>query len=198
MIDEELLRQNGARTVKFPKDSMIFREGDFPVYYYQILSGDVKMNNYDEHGKEFIQNIFKPGQSFGEPPLFVEAPYPANAMTLTDVELMILKKESFVEWLSREPAVSLAIIQSLSRRLLYKAVMAPEISSQDAGSRLITLLNYQKENQTLHQEQYSFRIPLTRQQMADLTGLRVETVIRAIKQLEKKGVVKLQGRKIFY
>ncbi|WP_418123738.1 helix-turn-helix domain-containing protein [Chryseobacterium sp. PTM-20240506] len=45
---------------------------------------------------------------------------------------------------------------------------------------------------------YSFQIPLTRQQLASLTGLRVETVIRVIKNMEKENELKIVNRKIFY
>jgi len=45
---------------------------------------------------------------------------------------------------------------------------------------------------------YSFQIPLTRQQLANLTGLRVETVIRTIKKMHNAHLIKVQNRKIFY
>jgi CRP-like cAMP-binding protein len=45
---------------------------------------------------------------------------------------------------------------------------------------------------------YSFQIPLTRQQLASFTGLRVETVIRAIKSMEKDKILKIEKRKIMY
>ncbi|WP_238349718.1 helix-turn-helix domain-containing protein [Chryseobacterium cucumeris] len=41
-------------------------------------------------------------------------------------------------------------------------------------------------------------VPLTRQQIANLTGLRVETVIRSIKKMEREHILKLIGRKILY
>ncbi len=198
MIAETLLESYGAKKLRMGKGTMIFSEGDSPNYYYQIRSGEVKMNNYNEEGKEFIQNIFSVGQSFGEPPLFVDSPYPANAMALTEVELLVLRKEDFIELLGKEPTVALSIIQGLSRRLLYKAVMAPEISSQGPGRKLLTLLNFQKKSHAGVSEPCSFKVPLTRQQMADLTGLRVETVIRAIKQLEKDGVLKIERGKVFF
>ncbi|MBN9337629.1 MAG: winged helix-turn-helix domain-containing protein, partial [Chryseobacterium sp.] len=45
---------------------------------------------------------------------------------------------------------------------------------------------------------FSFQIPLTRQQMASLTGLRVETTIRTLKSMEKDNIVKIRNRKILY
>jgi CRP-like cAMP-binding protein len=199
MIDPYILQLSGAVSKKYPKGFTIFMEGSFPLYYYQLAEGEVKMNNYNSDGKEFIQSIFSSGQSFGEPPLFIDEPYPANAETLSEVVIWQLPKDDFMAMLQKFPEVSIGINKSLSHRLLYKSVMAPDIASQDPAKRLLTLMSYLKD----HQKEYStvdisFQIPLTRQQLADLTGLRVETVIRTIKQLEKDGKLKIVQRKIYY
>jgi CRP-like cAMP-binding protein len=48
------------------------------------------------------------------------------------------------------------------------------------------------------EEVYSFLIPYTRQQIATLTGLRVETVIRYIKKMQEQKLVRLDSTKIYY
>ncbi len=196
MIDLNLLLEFGGERRKIKKNEVIFEEGTFPAFYYQIIEGEVKMNNFTEDGKEFIQNIFTLGQSFGEPPLFIDEPYPANAIAITPSVLMQIPKNAFYSLLKQYPEVSLAINKSLARRLYYKSVMAPEISSQDPEKRLLTLMDYLKSHysEDLKEE---YIIPMTRQQLADLTGLRVETVIRTIKQLEKRGDLKIIQRKIY-
>lgn len=195
MINEELLLQFGAEVRKIEKNELIFEMGHFPNYYYQVLEGKVKMNNFSEDGKEFIQNIFLKGQSFGEPPLFIDEPYPANAIAVTKGKILQIKKTLFYEMLQQHPEASLAVNKSLARRLYYKSVMAPELSSQGPEKRIWKLLTYLKEHNNNDQEE--FLIELSRQQIADLTGLRVETVIRAIKKLEKNGDLKIKEGKIF-
>ena len=58
MINEELLLEFGAQLKKYAKSDMIFNENESAKYYYQIKEGIVKMNNYNDDGKEFIQGIF--------------------------------------------------------------------------------------------------------------------------------------------
>lgn len=195
MIDVDLLLQCGAELRKVQKNELIFEMGTFPNYYYQIVEGRIKMNNYTDDGKEFIQDIFTKGRSFGEPPLFIDEAYPANAVAISKGTIIQIKKSLFYEMLRQHPEVSIEINRSLARRLYYKAIMAPELSSQSPDKRLTKLMFYLKE-QKEHQEQY-FQIELSRQQLADLTGLRVETVIRTIKQLEKKGVLKIIDGKVY-
>ncbi|WP_423775412.1 helix-turn-helix domain-containing protein [Chryseobacterium joostei] len=59
------------------------------------------------------------------------------------------------------------------------------------------MLDYFKELSNA-KEQYGYRVPFTRQQIANLTGLRVETVIRLIKKMERQKIVKLKQHQIFY
>lgn len=154
------------------------------------------MNNYNEDGKEFIQGIFSIGQSFGEPPLLANVKYPANAEAISDAEVFQLTKEQFLELLSSNPKVHLKITETLAKRLYYKAIMVSEISSQEPEHRILRIIDYLKHVDKV-EGQFNYRLDLTRQQLADLTGLRVETVIRATKSLEKKGELQIRKRKVY-
>ena len=79
MISEKLLESYNATVLKIKKEEILFNKGEYAHFYYQIKSGEIKMNNYSRDGKEFIQSIFYEGQSFGEPPLFADIVYPAGA-----------------------------------------------------------------------------------------------------------------------
>lgn len=195
MIRLDLLLDNGGILREVKKNEVIFKAGQFPSYYYQVVKGDVKMNNYSEDGKEFIQEIFSPGRSFGEPPLFINEPYPANAIAISNGVILQIKKTLFDEMLYKFPEISIEINKSLARRLYYKAIMAPELSSQSPDKRLLKLLHYLKNQNPTASEYYL--VELSRQQLADLTGLRVETVIRTIKQLEKQAHLKIIEGKIY-
>lgn len=197
MITTSLLEHYGGTVKNYRSGDLIFEEGHHPTHYYQIMAGEVKMNNYNDEGKEFIQGFFYKDQCFGEPPLFIDHVYPANAIAVTDATLIIINKDRFLELLKENADISLKIIQFLSQRLYYKSVMAAEISSQDAEHRVLRLLDYSIEQLHFVKEKEGYLINFTRQQIGDLTGLRVETVIRAIKSLEKKGDLKIKNRKVY-
>jgi CRP-like cAMP-binding protein len=97
MIIEDLLISFGAETKEYKAGSLIFREGEFSKFYYQIEKGKIKLNNYTESGKEFIQNIFSRGHSFGESLLFVDRPYPMNAVAIEDSSVLRLPKSNFLK-----------------------------------------------------------------------------------------------------
>ena len=95
----------------------------------------------------------------------------------------------------------LKLSQVLCKRLQYKSMILTEVSSYDPEHRLTTLLQYfkskeQRLKQSIPDVRSKIIIPFTRQQLADMTGLRVETVIRTVKKMEKEGKLSLEGHKI--
>jgi len=197
MIAIDLLEKHGALKKSFGKNDIIFEEGNLPTHYYQIISGEVKMSNYNDDGREFIQGIFYKEQSFGEPPLFLNQKYPANAIAVEDSEVLLLAKNNFMQLLVEDTAVSLKIIQNLAQRLYYKSVMAAEMSTQEPEHRILKLIDHGIAYFNFKKDDNGYLITFTRQQIGDLTGLRVETVIRTIKALEKKGLLKIINRKVY-
>jgi len=197
MITVELLEKYGVIKKSFDKNDIIFEEGNLPLHYYQIISGEVKMSNYNDDGREFIQGIFYNGQSFGEPPLFLNQKYPANAIAEENTEIFILPKENFIKLLEENPKVSIKIIENLAQRLYYKSVMAAEISTHEPEHRVLKLIDHGIAYFNFQKDKNGYLINFTRQQIGDLTGLRVETVIRTIKTLEKKGELKIINRKVY-
>lgn len=102
MIDPSILLRYRGFIKEFDKNETVFTQGEEPRYYYQILQGRVKMNNYNEDGKEFIQGLFVDGESFGEPPLFCAVSYPANAITLQPTRILLINKCDFYALLESE------------------------------------------------------------------------------------------------
>jgi len=197
MIAPELLEKYDASKKSFAKSEIIFEEGYLPTHYYQVISGEVKMSNYNDDGREFIQGIFYKDQSFGEPPLFLNQKYPANAIAVEDAKIYLLSKISFMKLLEENPTVSIKIIENLAQRLYYKSVMAAEMSTHEPEHRVLKLIDHGIAYFNFKKDDNGYLINFTRQQIGDLTGLRVETVIRTIKALEKKGVLKIINRKVY-
>lgn len=194
MIPENLLLNYGAITVNTDASEIIISENKRADFYFQIKKGEVKMFNLNEQGKEFVQGIFYDGDSFGEPPLLGDFKYPASASAVKPTELYKLSKIKLFELLTDNPEINLKFTKALAKRLYYKATILKEISVHPPEHRILALIDFLKSK---YGSEELFQVELTRQQIADLTGQRVETVIRAIKQLEQNGELKLIKRKVF-
>lgn len=197
LISTKLLLQYGGETVIIKPLETIFSEGENPRYYYQIIEGRIKLNHYNENGKEIIQSILSPGQTVCELLLFSEEKYPMNAETLNECKIIKIPKKNFFALLADHPKISLDLNKFLSKRLYQKFVMMQNNLSLLPEVRILGALNYFKSDSSKRQR-YSFEINLTRKQLASITGLRIETVIRTIKKMESEKIVKLENSKIFY
>ncbi|WP_333597282.1 Crp/Fnr family transcriptional regulator [Chryseobacterium flavum] len=197
IIDENLLLENGAAYEDYTAKETIYHIGDTPHYYFQIIRGTVELNNYHEDGKEFTLNILSEGQSIGESLLFGDKTYPMNAVAKTDCRLLKLSKSNFLQLLRDNQETVFNLFRHLSDRLFYKYVMLFNNSAVDPASKIRSLMDYYKESSPVT-KQFGYHIPLTRQQIANLTGLRVETVIRAVKKMEQENMVQIRERQIYY
>jgi CRP-like cAMP-binding protein len=194
MIPENLLLDYGATPENIEASEIIFSEKRRADFYFQIKTGEVKMFNLNDSGKEFVQGIFYDGESFGEPPLFGDFKYPASASAVKATQLYKITKNNLFDLLKNNAEVHLKFTRALAKRLYYKATILKEISVHPPEHRILALIDFLKRKE---QVEDLFPVDLTRQQIADLTGLRVETVIRAIKQLEQDGEIKLIKHKVF-
>lgn len=203
MIDPIILKKYGAKEIHLKKNEVLFREQEEALNYFQVIEGSVKIITDSPDGKEFIQGIFKTNDSFGEPPLFCSFPYPSSAICLEPSVISKLSKDSFFKLLSENFDIHIHLDQILCERLKYKSMVLSEISSYDSKHRITSLLNYLKQdeqpkntNKANPKSKENFTVPFTRQQIADMSGLRVETVIRTVKKMEEEGKLKVIGRKI--
>ncbi|WP_347374541.1 Crp/Fnr family transcriptional regulator [Aequorivita sp. Q41] len=194
MIPENILFDYGAIVENINASEVIISEKKQAYFYFQIKTGSVKMFNLNENGKEFVQGMFYQGESFGEPPLLGDFKYPATAAAVKPTELYKLPKQKLFKLLTENPDINLKITKALAKRLYYKATILKEISVHPPEHRILTLIDYLKIKNGAKEH---YQVELTRQQIADLTGLRVETVIRAIKQLEQEKELKLIKHKVF-
>jgi CRP-like cAMP-binding protein len=195
MIPSILLEKFKARLASLKKNQVLFDEGDPATDYYQVESGQVKMYVINPEGQEFTQGIFNPGESFGEPALLGGFKYPCGAMATEDGKVWRLPRPEFLELLKHNFDVHIKLTEVLCKRLQYKSMILTEISSHEPEHRLNTVLKYFRSK--LNTKGKSPNVfPFTRQQLADMTGLRVETVIRTVKKMEKEGKLHLEGHKI--
>lgn len=148
------------------------------------------MSNYSDDGKEFVQGYFTAAQSFGEPPFFAEVAYPASAIAMEKSDVWKIPRLEFLKLLKNNYEIHLELMKVLSGRLIYKSTMLSELAIEEAEHRLITLIHYLLDR-TSENKKASVKLSFTRQQLADMTGLRVETVIRSIKSLEQKHLLKI-------
>jgi len=195
-IDLDLLYSWGAVAKKYQKNEIVFNEEEVSLFYYQIIEGSVRMYNSNDEGKEFTQGLFCCGEGFGEPPLFIDETYPANAITIQDSTIIKLSKDKFLKILEEYPTIQKDFLLLFAQKIHSKSKTSKEIINQKPEYRILSFLNSYKKKSGNSSEKVA--IPFTRQEIANYTGLRVETVIRAFTKMNDANKVEIINHKIYY
>lgn len=183
----------GAIPVKsFQKGELIFRQDAHARYFYEVKEGEVIVRNSNSEGREFVQALYTAGECFGIAALINDKPYPSAAIANTSCELYLITKEHFFRLLKESFAFHLNITRIVCRQLQYKTMMLEEIANEEGEHRLLTLIHYLMARTTADNNV----LDITKQQLADMTGLRVETVIKTLKKIENQGRIATRRGKI--
>ncbi len=196
MIDIDILLAWGATYKKIDAEEIIFNENTVCNFYFQLVEGSVRWVNINDEGKEFIQMLIEPDECFGELPLFDEQVHVATAIANTESTIIRLHKATFHQLITERPDIHFKFSKLLAERVRYKFLTLKELAGNDPEDKISFLLNYFKMNHKNICAECN-QLQLTRQQIADMTGLRVETVIRAMRQMHDKGELTIKKGKVY-
>ncbi|MFN8320769.1 MAG: Crp/Fnr family transcriptional regulator [Saprospiraceae bacterium] len=196
-LDREILLQYQAQEKNFERGDIIFQEESLPRYFFQLIEGCIKMVSHGEDDKSFTQGIFTTGQCFGEPPLILNLPYPSSAIAVTSGKYIRLSKENFEKMLVEQPHVCKMVNTLLAAKTYEKSKRNTMLTGQAPEYRIQFILDEMKRKQGIDHATRE-QICLTRQEIADFTGLRVETVIRTLKRMEQENKIEIRNRKLYY
>lgn len=196
-IELDLLISWGASFKKIKAGEIIFKEDEHAHFYQQLLEGKVKMYNFQNDGKEFIQGFFGPGDSFGEAPIFTESTYPASAIAVTNVVVVRLASHLFMELLQSNPTLHMQVSTMLAKRLLSKSLTLKNMSGTSPSEKILGILSRIK-NESGKQQEEKIKIDFTRQELAAMSGLRVETVIRIMRKMFENKLLQIDRGKVFF
>ncbi len=196
IIDINILLAWGGAYKKYAAEEIIFQEGGVCSFYYQLVSGSVRWVNVDDEAKEILQIMIWPGDCFGEFPLFDGGVYAATSFANDDVVVIRLSKPIFLKLIKENPEIHFNITKNLVERLRFKFLLFGDLAHHNPEQSIKHLFSYFKRNQKNICPTCS-KVVLTRQQIADMIGLRVETVIRAIRTMHNNGELLIDKGKVY-
>jgi len=187
------LMKLGARKI-FSANELIFSETEEATFLPIVLSGKVKMVRYPDVGKEVILGVFQSGEIFAIPPALDGKRFPATAVAIEDSQLLMLPRRDFLDLMESSSEFSSIVMGRMCGILRDRAdtvqILATPSAEQRIASILLRLAGEVKDNEV---KQISHR----RQDIAEMSGLSLETTIRVIRKLEDRGYLKIIRGRIF-
>jgi CRP-like cAMP-binding protein len=168
------------------KDTAIFHAGDPADAVFVVANGKIKIVTTSTDGKEFILSVLGAGQVFGEMALLESAPRSASVITLTSVEMVVIKRDDFHHLLNTAPSISRKLLAILSRRLRRANSKMESLAYMDVAGRLARyLLDLARDHgQKMGKGWVVVRRP-THSDIAHSIGTSRETVSRLINEFEE-------------
>lgn len=190
----DIILMTGSKS--FDKDENIFFEGDKSDTLYIINEGKIKLYKSTKSGKEQILHILSEGEFFGELNLVKAGEYHFNARAITPVKLCTLTNEDMKNIVLTRPEIGLKVLEVLGERLSKLETMVQTLATNDAEVRLASLLiQLSEENGKRTPQGIEIRVPISREDMSNLTGVARETISRKLKKLQEQGIIKVIGNR---
>ncbi len=179
------------------KKEILFSDGEIAKGFYVILSGKIKLYKVSPEGKEQILHVVSAPDAFAEAALFLEGSYPAFAEALTDCQLLFFRKRDFVQFIEKNPQLSINMIVTLSHYLRGFASLIEELSLKEVSSRIAKYLvdlslKLSKEGKSPKEVE----LDLSKTQLALKLGTISETLSRTLAKMKAKGIIDVKKNKI--
>jgi CRP/FNR family cyclic AMP-dependent transcriptional regulator len=181
-----------AITRGFPRNAIIINEGDRTDSLYVILEGRVKIFVADVQGREIVLATQGPGEYFGEM-ILDEGPRSASVMTLEPSKFLVVPKEDFKDFLMRNPAFAVRLIEKLIHRVRNLTENVKSLALMDVYGRVARLLLELAQPQD---GKLVITERLTQQDIASRVGASREMISRIFKDLTAGGYVRLDRKQI--
>lgn len=182
----------------YPKNNILFYQGDPAGAVFLVISGQVKITLNNEEGKEVILAIARPGALFGLIPALDGGPQPATAITVGPSRLAKFAGDDLIAWMEKQRAIHKALLRDLGEQVRQAYQKIGEHALLGVKERLLyTLLDLAESEGIL--EPGGRAIVFTRPthlELAHRIGSSREVVSRLLKELLEGELLTAEGRVI--
>jgi len=197
-LDYEELRQLNAiaTSVSLPADKTVFYEGDKDTFLFNVVQGAVRLSKMLPDGRRQITGFLFPGDLLG---LSAEGVYAYTAEAIIDTSLCRFDRTRLTEIAEHFPKLERQLLSLASNELVQAQDHLMILGRKSADERVATILLRLAERIGQRSNSGSvLDLPMTRYDIADYTGLTIETVSRSISLFRQKGVIEMSdARRIF-
>jgi CRP/FNR family transcriptional regulator len=174
----------------------VWFEGQVGDQFIFVIRGRVKFARTTRGGREAIMDLAGPGDLSCTSTVCGYAPYCCAAVAMEDgTEVMSIPRRNMFELFERIPAIGAAILGEVTKQTMHACDRVEQLSSGQVEQRLATVLV--KLAQRVGVERADgiwIPVPLSRQDLADMCGTTVETVIRTLSKLRESKLVRTTTR----
>lgn len=196
----EALNAIGRTRRLAPGESLIW-EGEDSVLVANVIDGVLKLSTNTEDGREQIVGVVYPSDFIGRP---FGGTTGHGVTALTDAKVCVFSRRDFDAFAREHPKLEHKLLErtlgELDRTRRWMLLLGRKSASEKIASFLLEMVDRLSSSTTCvlepnQEEVRKLTLPFSRQQIADVLGLTIETVSRQFTRLKNEGIIDLPSRR---
>ena len=180
----------GAERRELKRGARLFRKGDPATGMYVVVFGEIHLIATTPARGARLTGVVGPGQSFGEPVMFLERPAVVDAQAATDALVLHLPASLVFDEIERNPRFARRMIAGLSRRV---EALVRELDRHASGTGRARLAAYLLRGHEGATGELVVKLPAAKAAIATQLNLTPETFSRLLRELADRGLIRVQG-----
>ena len=188
----------GFDRIPLATGQILFEQGEENSGIYCVSKGLIGIRSYQGDGKSTMLRLAYPGEIIGFRSFMAAQPHHTEAQALVPSRVCMVPRHSVRQIMDRSPEVLGRLadrcIQEIDRSHAHIIAAATRSNTERLSQllhKLMQIHGYDSE------EGRQMLLPLTRVDLADLLGVRPETLSRVVARLASDGLFSFDGRKVY-
>jgi CRP-like cAMP-binding protein len=186
-----------ARSQRIPKGRAIFEQDAEARAFFLLLDGHVRVVKSTPEGQDVIVRYIAPGELMGIAHALGRTTYPANAVAAVDCVVLAWPGALWNEFAATFPTFGANTYKTVGSRLQDAHTRVVEMSTEQVDRRVAhALLKLIGQSGRKTEDGLLIDFPISRQDIAEMTGTTLHTVSRLLTAWEDRGVVRSGRQKV--
>lgn len=180
-----------ARSLRIEKEAAIFEQDADALSFFVLLDGRVRVVKSTADGQQVIVRYIVPGELMGIAQALGRTTYPASAIAVVDCVVLAWPGRLWPEFAAAYPSFGTNTYKTVGARLNDVQTQVVEMATEQVERRVAhSLLRLIKQSGRKTQEGILIDFPISRQDIAEMTGTTLHTVSRLLTAWEERGLVR--------
>jgi CRP-like cAMP-binding protein len=191
MSDEDLDRLLAHATARRePQGDAVFEQGQQAASFFLLLHGRLKVTQVTQDGQQIIVRVVHPGDLFGFAKALQRSDYPGTARAATESVILGWPTDLWPSFVEQNPRLAVSAMQTIGQRLEEAHTRIREMSTEEVERRVAhAVLRLSRQAGRKEEDGIRIDFPISRQDIAEMTGTTLHTVSRILSAWEARGLV---------
>lgn len=179
-----------ATVRRVPQNEAVFEQGATADFFFLLLNGRLKVTQVTKDGQQIIVRVVNPGDLFGFARALQRSDYPGTATAATESLVLAWPTELWNIFVEKNPHLAVNALHTIGQRLDEAHTRIREMSTEEVERRVAhTVLRLAEQAGKPESGGIRIDFPISRQDIAEMTGTTLHTVSRILSAWEGRGLV---------